>query len=742
MRRTIYIPIVLLLIAVSVVAMVRAQDWGGWPAGVQPQEPRPSTQPHWASASMQSSSTANQPQRIEPGAATPLPSRFAAPQPAEQPAAQPQPQSGFAQTPRLPPLMIENQYVTDEQVARPAPVVTPTQAVEPSPSDEPNDNQSTNNVAVVSALQQPVEFHPDTSRRVTSLPSQPTHSTNSNTGAAVQLPNRLVQATEKTAPTNQASTIDNGPSSRRPHSLRDPAPVQDAQPSQRVAQREERNETPPSLDENKSNVLFHAAAPALAVTMSGPAKIAVGKAADYTVSISNNSRVDAEDVVVHLDVPSWAEVTSSEASLGAARHESIVGDNSRLKWSIFRLEAGARETLTLKIAPQRSRSFELAVGWSYAPKSHTAQIEVQEPKLEMMLSGPRDVLYGETKTYTITVANPGTGPAENVVINLLPIAPGQDKAGVSNLGAIEAGGRREIEIDLTARQAGDLELRAQAFADAGLRAEAAQPIHVRRAALEAVVGGPEIKYAGTVAAYQVRVANTGDALAENVVAEAVLPRGANFVGATDGGQMQKEQGRVQWQIGPLRPGATRVFEMRCILAEAGVNRLEIIAGADGDLTSAAHWVTRVEALADLKLLVNDPQGPVPAGEPTVYEVRVINRGTKAAEGVQVASFFSQGIEPLSVEGGRAEIGIGQVVFSPISRIAAGQELVFHITAKADGGGNHTFRTEVVCTSPETKLAAQETTRFYDVSTGGAAGQIKNDRPAEANLAPPQFDQRR
>jgi uncharacterized repeat protein (TIGR01451 family) len=376
-----------------------------------------------------------------------------------------------------------------------------------------------------------------------------------------------------------------------------------------------------------------------------------------------------------------------------------------------------------------------------------AQIDVQEPKLELALSGPRDVLYGETKTFTITVSNPGSGPAENVVVNLLPITSGQETGGVSKIGTIEAGDRKVIEIELTARQVGDLEIRAQAYGDGGLRTEAAEKVHVRRADLEAAVAGPQIKYAGTVATYQVRIANTGDALAENVTAEAILPRSATFVSSNDGGVWNEEHGRVTWQIGAMRPGAARVFEVRCLLADAGANRLEVISTAADDLTAAAACITRVEALADLKLLINDPQGPVPTGEPTVYEVRIMNRGTKAAEGVQIAAFFSEGVEPIAVEGGTAELGVGQVVFQPIPRIGAGQQVILKISAKADREGTHTFRTEVVCTSPQTELAAQETTQFYE----GAASPtetattpttpITPDEASEAAL-PPRFGERR
>ena len=43
---------------------------------------------------------------------------------------------------------------------------------------------------------------------------------------------------------------------------------------------------------------------------------------------------------------------------------------------------------------------------------------------------------------------------------------------------------------------------------------------------------------------------------------------------------------------------------------------------------------------------------------------------------------------------------------------AGQELVYRIRAKADRAGVHMFRTEVTCPTLGTKLATDETTRFY------------------------------
>jgi uncharacterized repeat protein (TIGR01451 family) len=696
MRRTIVIPVALVLLAVGIVAFVKAQDWSSWSSTSNQSQPTASSEFSAPSAAWDDP-VANEPRRIDVDQSTTA----------------------------LPPQVITNRFV--ESAATSQAQFAAGQPAEPA-------------------------LPPITINRFGVAPAQATETTpsltTSNNPAALGQSSRRPRSLRELAPVEPETTPADAAEAEPevPEASPMPAPVTAPVESPRATQNELRSTTTSPATAPASNLLIDAAEPVLSVKASGAPTMLVGKAAVYTIELANGGATEAEDVTVSVDVPQWAEIINSEATSGSARQETLSGDSSRVKWNLFHLEGGASEQLTLKIIPRQSRAFDLQVSVSHTPKLRLAQIEVQEPKLELALSGPRDVLYGETKTFAITVSNPGTGPAENVVVNLLPISSGQESGGVSKIGTIAAGDRKVIEIELTARQVGDLEIRAQAYGDGGLRTEAAERVHVRRADLEAVVAGPPIKYAGTVAAYQVRVANTGDALAENVTTEAILPRSATFVGATDGGAWNEEQGRVVWQIGTMRPGAARTFEVRCMLAEAGANRLEVISSGADDLTAATACITRVEALADLKLLINDPQGPVPTGEATVYEVRIMNRGTKAAEGVQVAAFFSDGVEPIAVEGGSAELGVGQVVFQPIPRIGAGQQVILKISAKADREGTHTFRTEVVCTSPHTELAAQETTQFYE----GAASQdnsplqatpLPASESAEVTL-PPRFGDRR
>jgi uncharacterized repeat protein (TIGR01451 family) len=322
------------------------------------------------------------------------------------------------------------------------------------------------------------------------------------------------------------------------------------------------------------------------------------------------------------------------------------------------------------------------------------------------------VLFGQTKIYKLTISNPGNGNAENVAVGLAPIGRSGEATGTHKLGTLEAGESKTVDIELTARQAGAILIKAHAFADGGLRAEAAEQVLVRRASLQVEVEAPRVKYAGTGGTYRVKVENAGDAAAENVQVSAVLPPQAKFTSASGGGKHDAREGRVSWSVGSLAPGAERVFEMDAELHSAGDNRMQFTAAADGDLSAAATSTTRVEAIADLKLEVRDPQGPIAVGDEASYEVRIHNRGTKAAEGVDLAIFFSEGLEAVSADGGPHDIGPGQVIFQPIAALAPNDTAVIHVRARAEAAGNHVFRAEVVCESLDTKLATEEATHFY------------------------------
>ncbi|MDA1055430.1 MAG: hypothetical protein O3C40_33950 [Planctomycetota bacterium] len=519
---------------------------------------------------------------------------------------------------------------------------------------------------------------------------------------------RIPRAPVPSAPNSQQ------PSSQQPSAEQSPSDFADEAPAYQAPAYEEPQATleTPQTEAIRPRVparsvtgsLLSSVGPQIRVETVGPRSIVIGKPAEYSITVANVGNVAADEIYVRVSLPSWVEVQADNVTSGATQTQAESPDQQKLVWTIDQIEPQSQQTLKLFVLPNTNRPFDLLVDWTLRPISGVSQIEVQQPRLEMAVFGPKNVLYGDAAVYTIQLTNPGTGNAENVA---LEFSYGARRLEKKIIGDIAPGEQNEVNVELTAQQAGQLRVAAVATADGGLKAEANEEILVRRAELEVGVIGSSLKFAGGVATYKVRVKNTGNATANGVTASIVLPPGAKVLGAQD-----TESGSVTQDVGALTPGVERVIGIQCQLMMPGENRIDAVVKSDGGLEKSASFTTRVEALADLKLTVSDPRGPTALGADAIYEIHIVNHGTKAAERIKVVAQFSEGVEPQEANGGAADIVPGQVLFHPIARIEPGDELVLKIVAKADKAGNHRFRAELTAGDPDTRLIAEESTYFF------------------------------
>jgi uncharacterized repeat protein (TIGR01451 family) len=460
------------------------------------------------------------------------------------------------------------------------------------------------------------------------------------------------------------------------------------------------------------NVLISRHSPILSVETIGPPSLTVAKESAYTVMVRNSGKVAADQLGITIRLPRWAEVTATDASKGSVGPGAAHPEILTLQWQLGRLEAESEEKLALRIVPRESRPIDLAVEWDYTPAATQAKIEVHEPKLDMQLVGPREVLFGQPEVYRLELRNTGTAAAENLEISMLPMGNGNGMPVRHKLGTLAAAEERVIEVEMTGHETGTLNVKVDINGDRGVQAHLDEAIVVVRPDLQMEIAGPPMRYVGTEVTWQVRVANAGTTSAENVEVVATIPGGAELVSSSHNGQLDAESGRLTWVLPTLEMGAENRFTVTCNLNEAGVNRLAVVSTAEGEVTAAADATTLVQALADLVLEVTDPAGPISIGTEVAYEVEVENRGTKEAEDVRIYGYFSDGIEPTSAKGPRHQLGSGQVVFDAIPTLEAGDKITLVIKARAQAPGSHVFRAEVQCPTLGAPLVEQETTHFY------------------------------
>jgi hypothetical protein len=459
------------------------------------------------------------------------------------------------------------------------------------------------------------------------------------------------------------------------------------------------------------------------VNVAGPQAITVGKPAMYVVNLINESEAAADEVTLRLTLPGSVSVKGSQPTLGEAALEPAAQGSSRLVWSLPQVAPRSNAQLRLALVSNAGEAFDLGVEWTAKPAAMRAAIVVKQPQLELSLAGPADMTFGEEKTFVLTVSNPGNGDAERVVVN---VASGAAPAQQIEVGALPAGTKKELPLAVVASQPGEMELRATAAGEGGLEARTSGKIVVRKAEVSVAIEGPPLKFAGSEAVYAVKVMNTGSAAADNVSALLSLPGGAKFLGGIDGAAVNGNS--LSWKIASLAAGTERTYEVRLQLAAAGQNRLVLQAQSAAGGAAAAEAMTEVEAVADLKLVVNDPAGPLPTGEQAVYEVLVMNRGSQAAKKVKIIMQFSEGIEPVSFEGCEARVVPGQVLCQPLTQLGAGEQVTLRVRAKALKAGNHQFRIEVTSTDGDTRLVSEGTTRFF-AEAGRTTATAR--KPAEA-----------
>ncbi|WP_160168322.1 DUF11 domain-containing protein [Novipirellula maiorica] len=477
--------------------------------------------------------------------------------------------------------------------------------------------------------------------------------------------------------------------SQRTNSMRSGTPRSDGLDSQRALM-EGQNSTASEL-------------PGIRVVTFGPGEIMIRQTQQYEIRVENRGAIDAQGVLVRAVIPDWAEIHGHNASQGHIENQTQ--DNSeRLVWTIDSLPAGSVERMFVRLRAERSGTHALDVDWTMTPQHATATVKVQEPRLDLTIEGPEEVIYGQSQTYTVRVLNPGDGTAPNVVFTL---SPNSATPQTQRIGDIPAGKEAQFEVELTAQDLVDLKIHGMASGDLDLRAEAEKTIRVASAKLEAVLTGPELKYQNTESLYNLQVQNTGSATSERIVATLQLPGGVKYLGGLEEAQLQ--HGTLKWQVNALAPGATRNYQFRCNMTATGDQRFIFDCKGSAAGQTGVALATRVESIADLVLTINDPPAPAPIGSDVTYEIIVRNRGSKEATDIRALAQFSHGIEPNKIEGQSGELLTGQVLFDPIPRIGAGQEIRLRVVAKADRAGHHRFRTEV--RSGDTVLVAEEATHY-------------------------------
>lgn len=449
------------------------------------------------------------------------------------------------------------------------------------------------------------------------------------------------------------------------------------------------------------------AAPAVTAVWKPLGPLNVGQECPCELVVTNEGQSIAERVSVEARLPKSVRIEES--------NPAPVEQKAFLGWRLDNLQPNETRTIKVTIVPTQPGPVDASAHVRYTA-SNTQSLTVAEPKLNVVVSGPKEISVGEPATQTVTVRNPGTGVTSNVKLEAIIPAGLEHVRGerlLMDIGSLNPGETRRLRLALAAVSGGPQILQVHAEADAGLVHNASAEINVIAPSLKTAIEGPGLRYLGREAVFTITVMNDGAAATDNVQLMHRIPEGFEFVRSDRGAKYDRGTRMLNWFVGRLSADQPQQLKVTLLASKSGEFTQAVRATSEHGSYSDAQMLTRVEGTASLVVEVSDLDDPVEIGSETAYEITITNEGTASATQVALSCELPGGLAFLKANGPsphrNEESG---VTFKAIPEVKAGQSLTYQVFVKGGVAGDKRFRCRLTSDALSQPLFTEELTKFY------------------------------
>ncbi len=304
--------------------------------------------------------------------------------------------------------------------------------------------------------------------------------------------------------------------------------------------------------------------PKLTLKAAGPAKVLVGDAATFVLTVTNPGDGPAEQVKIHavlgdgLEHPRGKTVELDVGNLAAGESRSVQ--------VICGTKAGGE---------QKCECF--AEGEGDLKAHELCSVIVIVPRLDLEVNGPKFRYLDRKATYSFKVTNPGDAPASNVLLSDV-IPPGFKFSTASDggrhdfstrtvswlLGEVAPGQSREVKMEVIAINPGEHRHQVTALAARGLKVDGEIVTRVEglSAILVELVDTEDPIEVGAETTYEIRITNTGSKSETDIRLVCMIPDKMQFKSAQGPSRHQDEGKEIVFDPLPkLAPRADAIYRV-------------------------------------------------------------------------------------------------------------------------------------------------------------------------------------
>jgi len=440
-----------------------------------------------------------------------------------------------------------------------------------------------------------------------------------------------------------------------------------------------------------------------------PDEVVIDQPATLKTVIQNVGQSIAKNVTITDRVPQGTRLLSTIP-------EAVVSPTGELCWSVGNLDPNVQLIFEMKVLPLREGEIGSVASVNYTGEA-SGRIVVTRPMLKVEVKAPAEVQLGEIAHIEITLSNPGTATATNIVLEErvpegLYHRDGRvmQHKGITTLKPKES---KKLTLPLTCTGAGNLVNHIIVTADGNLMVEDKTTIRASAPILNLEIIGAQKRFLERRSDYRLVVANKGNASAHDVSLELALPAAVQFISTNQSGVYEPTTHTVHWALEELPPQEAGEIELIVMPTQTGEHALRFLGAGENNLKAETVLPMSIDGIPAITFEIVGDSTLIEVGKDAVYEIRVVNRGTKAAENVKVWATLAEGMTFVKAEGGRYQAANGGIVqFETIPRLLPKSENAYKLTARCQTEGDYRINVQVISDDLRSPIAKEESTRVF------------------------------
>jgi uncharacterized repeat protein (TIGR01451 family) len=470
-----------------------------------------------------------------------------------------------------------------------------------------------------------------------------------------------------------------------------------------------------SLEDNKKTGGAAAAVksvPAVSIEAIAPGIVALGQNLTYELVIRNVGPTFVQQIRVDDEIPSSAKYLSSDPPA------EVLGD--RLQWSLGSLEANGEKRIRVSVKPGTEAEFHSKPTVTFSSQT-SMQVQISRPKLQLDVVAAEAVSLGDEVVFDIKVTNTGNGAAQKLLLEAEPSKglshPQLQQTSLTKVQAefatLQPGETKSVKLRTQAIQAGQQTCNIVASTFGAEKMVSTVNVQILQPNIQLKLNHPQRCMVRAEPVFKLELHSNGSSPTPPVQMAAAFPEGLEFISASDNGVYDPVNKTVTWSLPSQPAGGKKVISIKARANAAGNLAVRAIAQAGSKIESRVEGIVAVEGVPALQFEVNGSADPVELGKETVYEVKLVNKGTCACTNIRLQAILSDGLTVTGVTSPVPYKLQGTTLnFDPLSKLGMKGEQVIRVKVTGGKPGDQRFKALVSCDQIKQPVVKEESTSFY------------------------------